>query len=121
MLVAEEGSTKTKPFRKQRSKPQVSEVFYSVSIDLYAKSIDPQNPGLGSEAKMLQCRPKILSDLEVDSVDDDCSNCIVRSPHILQSLVLRFLGEHVMRYLVYNVLHARCRIEVRKTDLIDFS
>jgi hypothetical protein len=36
-------TSKTKPLRKQRSKPQVSEVFCSVSIDLCAYAIDKKD------------------------------------------------------------------------------
>ena len=38
------GANTKKPLRKQRSKPQISEVFGSVSIDLGAYGINPEPP-----------------------------------------------------------------------------
>ena len=61
MLVAEEGpTTKTKPLRKQRSKPQVSEVFCSVSIDLYADGINPMPNTFIRAAKMLERNVEVV-------------------------------------------------------------
>jgi hypothetical protein len=63
MLVAKEGpTTKTEPLRKQRSKPQVSEVFCSVSIDLYAKTVNPEYSIFVLVAKIFQRQVQILSD-----------------------------------------------------------
>jgi hypothetical protein len=54
-------TSKTKPLKKQRSKPQVSEVFGSVSIDLCANYINPQCPLISSAAKVLQNECQLLS------------------------------------------------------------
>jgi len=58
---------KTKPLRKQRSKPQVSAVFHSASIEIQAECINPQYPFLSFKPKILERVMKIVRDINLRS------------------------------------------------------
>jgi hypothetical protein len=79
-------TTKTKPLRKQRSKSQVSEVFRSVSIDLYAKCVDPDSPRLISITKSSKSAVQVFRHRNSLLVANNVYGVILCPPNVRQGL-----------------------------------
>jgi hypothetical protein len=73
---------KTKPLRKQRSEPQVSAVFRSVSTEIYANRIDPKNSLFRRMSELYQSVEEILPNNELHRIDHDLTVDGIIAPSI---------------------------------------
>ncbi len=104
---------KTKPLRKRRSKPQVSEVFNSVSIDLWTCCIKPKYHVFVFESKVQQGLLQVRSDFPRRTIESDRSPFPERSPSVRKCVICWSLAETASCEIPYKWLMKGCWVHTR--------